>query len=75
MSATFQAETGPGYVGPAPRRILSAREQRAEAPTVAGKRVLVRVRCNECGRRWSVSPNAPTPQCSRCNSVDVEVRS
>jgi hypothetical protein len=36
----------------------------------------VRVRCLECGRRWSVSPAArTTPQCRGCNSVDVEVAS
>jgi Zn finger protein HypA/HybF involved in hydrogenase expression len=37
------------------------------------KRVRVRVRCSECGRRWSVAPSASTPQCARCNSVDVAI--
>jgi len=35
------------------------------------KRVRVAVRCNECGRRWSVSPNAD-PQC-KCGGVDFDV--
>jgi endogenous inhibitor of DNA gyrase (YacG/DUF329 family) len=30
------------------------------------------VQCNECGKRWKVSPQAD-PQCSRCNSVDIDV--
>ena len=28
--------------------------------------------CNECGKKWSTS--SLDPQCSRCNSVDFEVR-
>lgn len=36
----FAAETSPGYIGPAPRRLLSEREKRAAAGTVAAKRVL-----------------------------------
>jgi hypothetical protein len=37
------------------------------------KAVKIPVRCNECGRKWQVSPNSD-PQCARCNSVDIEVR-
>ena len=35
----------------------------------------VPVVCVECGKKWKVSPNAVTLQCSKCNSVDIEVRS
>jgi len=35
----------------------------------------VPVICNECGKKWKVAADAKTgPQCSRCNSVDVDVR-
>ena len=34
----------------------------------------VPVKCNECGKAWKVSPNAVTLQCSRCNSVDIDVK-
>ena len=34
------------------------------------KAIKVRVVCMECGRKWSTSN--PLPQCSRCNSVDIE---
>lgn len=34
----------------------------------------VKVVCNECGKRWSVSATTKTgPQCSKCNSVDIDV--
>lgn len=33
----------------------------------------VSVVCLECGKRWKVSPNASTLQCSKCNSVDIDV--
>lgn len=31
--------------------------------------------CNECGKRWRVSPKAADPQCPKCNSIDYEVAS
>lgn len=36
------------------------------------KRVRVKLTCNECGKRWNVSPSSD-PQCPKCNSVDYEV--
>lgn len=30
----------------------------------------IKVRCLECGRKWKTA--SEMPQCSRCNSVDVE---
>lgn len=39
MIETFEAETQPGCIGPAPKRILSDKERRAEAGTVAQKKV------------------------------------
>lgn len=33
----------------------------------------IRVQCNECGKKWKVSLNADYPQCSRCNSVDIDI--
>lgn len=36
-------------------------------------RVTVALRCNECGKRFRVSPNAADPDCPRCGSVDFEV--
>lgn len=32
----------------------------------------VPVKCNECGKTWKVKPDA-SPQCSKCNSVDIDV--
>lgn len=37
------------------------------------KAVKITVVCNECGKRWKVSP-CSDPQCPRCNSVDFEVK-
>ena len=34
--------------------------------------VKISVQCNECGKKWRVSPNAD-PQFPKCNSVDFEV--
>jgi hypothetical protein len=34
----------------------------------------IKVVCLECGRTWKVSPNAVTLQCTRCNSVDIDVK-
>ena len=34
----------------------------------------VPVKCNECGKRWTVAATTPTcPVCSRCGSVDIDV--
>jgi Zn finger protein HypA/HybF involved in hydrogenase expression len=33
----------------------------------------VRLRCNECGRTWRVSPKALDPACPRCGGVDWDV--
>ncbi len=33
----------------------------------------VKLICQECGKTWRVSPNAASPQCANCNSVDIEV--
>lgn len=33
----------------------------------------VKVVCLECGRKWKVSPKANDLQCTKCNSVDIEV--
>jgi hypothetical protein len=38
---------------------------------VRTKPVRIRLVCNECGRKFSVSPNAADPQC-KCGSVDWE---
>lgn len=35
--------------------------------------IRIKVVCLECGKKFTVGPNAD-PQCSRCNSVDIEVR-
>jgi Zn finger protein HypA/HybF involved in hydrogenase expression len=37
------------------------------------KQAKVKLECLECGRKWSVSPNAADPQCPKCNSVDLDV--
>src|SRR5882672_11198700 len=37
------------------------------------KPIRIRLVCNECGKRWSVGPNHPGPQCPKCNSVDWNV--
>lgn len=37
--APFAAETHPDHIGPAPRRLRTPREQRAEAETVAARKV------------------------------------
>jgi len=34
----------------------------------------VKVVCNECGRKWQVSPNAVTLECAKCGGVDIDVR-
>jgi hypothetical protein len=33
----------------------------------------IRVVCNECGKRWKVRDTGRDPQCSRCNSVDIDI--
>ena len=33
----------------------------------------VRLVCQECGKKWKVSPNANDPQCPKCGGVDWEV--
>jgi len=33
----------------------------------------VKLVCNECGKKYAVSPNNPDPQCPKCNSVDFDV--
>ncbi len=33
----------------------------------------IKLKCNECGKTWKVSPNASDPQCKNCNSVDWDV--
>ena len=33
----------------------------------------VRMKCNECGKRFSVSPNAADPECPKCHGVDWDV--
>ena len=35
----------------------------------------VRLKCNECGKRFSVSPNAADPECPKCHGVDWDVES
>ena len=35
----------------------------------------VRLKCNECGRKFSVSPNASDPECPKCHGVDWDVES
>ncbi len=32
----------------------------------------IAVKCNECQKVWKVKPDGPIPQCSRCNSVDID---
>jgi hypothetical protein len=46
----------------------------AATPRPKRKAERIALQCNECGRKWKVSPNSD-PQCSRCNSVDFEVLS
>ena len=36
--------------------------------------VRIGLQCNECGKKWRVSPNSD-PQCPKCNGVDYEVLS
>ena len=33
----------------------------------------VKLQCQECGKKWSVSPNARDPECPKCHGVDYEV--
>lgn len=35
----------------------------------------VSLKCNECGKRFKVSPNAADPSCPKCGGVDWEVES
>lgn len=37
-------------------------------------KVRVKIVCLECGKVWSVSPNAADPRCPKCGSVDFEVK-
>jgi predicted RNA-binding Zn-ribbon protein involved in translation (DUF1610 family) len=34
----------------------------------------VKVICNECGRKWQVSPNAVALECAKCGGADIDVR-
>lgn len=33
----------------------------------------VNLTCNECGKKFKVSPNNPDPTCPKCGSVDFDV--
>jgi predicted RNA-binding Zn-ribbon protein involved in translation (DUF1610 family) len=46
----------------------------ADAPKPKAKRVRIPVVCNECGRKFSLSPNAVDPHCSKCGGVDIDLR-
>lgn len=37
------------------------------------KRVLVKVECMECGKKFSCGPMA-SPECPKCGSTDIDVR-
>jgi ribosomal protein L44E len=37
------------------------------------KRITVALRCNECGTKFRVSPNAVGPYCPTCDSFDWDV--
>ena len=41
--------------------------------TNSTKPARIRLQCQECGRKWSVSANASDPQCPKCGGVDWEV--
>jgi predicted RNA-binding Zn-ribbon protein involved in translation (DUF1610 family) len=34
----------------------------------------VKVVCNECGRKWAVSPHALSLECAKCGGADIDVR-
>lgn len=36
-------------------------------------RVKVKLTCNECGKKFSVSPRNPYPRCPKCHGVDWDV--
>lgn len=59
-----------------PRQLgLQTREKEQEFDFTSSKEAAGRValKCNECGKRFSVSPNAADPQCPKCHGVDWEV--
>jgi tRNA(Ile2) C34 agmatinyltransferase TiaS len=33
----------------------------------------MRLKCNECGKRFKVSPKNSDPECPKCGGVDVDV--
>jgi predicted nucleic acid-binding Zn-ribbon protein len=33
----------------------------------------MKLKCNECGKRFKVSPKNSDPQCPKCGGVDVDV--
>jgi len=33
----------------------------------------IQLKCNECGKRFKVSPNASDPSCPKCHGVDYDV--
>jgi predicted RNA-binding Zn-ribbon protein involved in translation (DUF1610 family) len=37
------------------------------------KKVRIPLVCQECGKKWTVSPNAADPECPKCGGVDFEV--
>lgn len=50
--------------------------RKGKAPKLRVKVIVpgrILVRCAECGKAWRVSPNASCLQCSKCNSVDIDV--
>ena len=38
------------------------------------KAVHIKVICLECQKKFTVGPNAVTPECPKCGSVDIDVR-
>lgn len=47
--------------------------QRFTAEETVMKRILIKVICLECSKKFSVGPNA-SPECPKCGGVDIDVR-
>jgi hypothetical protein len=48
-----------------------AKDQKSKA--TANRRGRIALRCNECGRRFSIGSRSSDPQCPKCHGVDYEV--
>lgn len=57
---------------PTPRSIGDL--HRAERDAGKHQRIRITLECQECGKKWRVSPNANDPECPKCGGIDYEVR-